>query len=103
MKPHRHLLATFGLVASLALAGCGSDNDSDDDIATGPPPAPAPEPPPPPPPAPASVPDSAGVSVASFVSFILSLSGTDETSEPLVIRDNLAVPADDSSEPTPLT
>jgi hypothetical protein len=97
MKTNRHLLSTFALVAAIGLVGCGNDNDSDDDIATGPPPAPAPAP------APASVPDSAGISVAAFVSFLRGLSGTDETSEPLVIRDNFAVPADDSSEPTPLT
>jgi len=34
---------------------------------------------------------------------LLSLSGTDETSEPLTIRDTFAVPADETSEPATLT
>jgi len=50
----------------------------------------------------AEAPDSAGVSAASFVSFILGLSTSDETSEPLIIKDTFAVPPGDSAEPTPL-
>ena len=44
-----------------------------------------------------------GVSTAALVSFILGLGGSDESSEPLTIKDTFAVPADDAAEPTPLT
>ena len=88
MKNHRNLLAATGLMAALGLAGCWGDDDNDD---------------PSPPTASTEVPDSAGVSTASLVSFILGLSGSDESSEPLTIKDTFAVPADETSEPTPLT
>lgn len=45
---------------------------------------------------PTVVPDSAGVSTAAFLDFIQSLSTTDETSEPLTISDNFAVPDDET-------
>lgn len=45
----------------------------------------------------ASVPDSAGTSGANFIAYLMGLSATDETSEPLLIKDSLAVPADESS------
>jgi hypothetical protein len=87
MKTHRKLLAAAGLIAALALAGClGGGNDA-----------------PLPPTASTEVPDSAGVSTAAFVSFILSLSGSDETSAPLTIKDTFTVPADETAPPTPLT
>ena len=89
MKTHRHLLAASGLIAVLGLAGCWGD--SDDAVA-----------PPAPPVAITEVPDSAGVSTAALVSFILGLGASDEASEPLTIKDSFAVPADDSTEPTPL-
>jgi hypothetical protein len=83
------LLAATSLVAVLGLAGCWDDNNSSAD--------------PVPPTASTEVPDSAGISTASIVSFILGLSGSDESSEPLTIKDTFAVPADESAEPTPLT
>ncbi len=87
MKTHRKLLFAAGLAVALTLSGCWSD-DEDDAVTT---------------PVNAEVPDSAGVSVASFVSYILSLGASDESSELLTSKDTLAVPADESSEPTPLT
>jgi hypothetical protein len=88
MKNHRRLLAATGLIAALGLAGCWGDNNNNDPV---------------PPTASTEVPDSAGASTASFVSFILGLGGGDESSEPLAIKDSFAVPADESAEPTPLT
>lgn len=79
MKHHRHLLAATGLCAALALTGCWGGSDDD-----------------PPPEAATAVPDSAGVSSASFISFIQGLIANDETSEPLTISDTFAVPADES-------
>jgi hypothetical protein len=87
MKNSRQLLAATGVIAALSLAGCWDDSNND----------PVPQA------ASTEVPDSAALSTASFVSYILSLSGSDESSEPLTIKDTLAVPADDSAEPTPLT
>jgi hypothetical protein len=49
------------------------------------------------------VPDTAAVDTASFVSFILNLSASDESSEPSTFKDTFAVPADETAEPTPLT
>jgi hypothetical protein len=48
------------------------------------------------------VPDSAGISTAAFINFIMGLSATDETSEPLTIKASFAVPANESDDPTPL-
>jgi len=39
--------------------------------------------------------------VAAFISYLMGLSATDESSEPLTLNDTFAVPADESSEPTP--
>jgi hypothetical protein len=47
-------------------------------------------------------PDSAGVSIGAFFSFILGLAAGDEKSEPLTIKAGFAVPADEAAEPTPL-
>ena len=55
-----------------------------------------------PPAASTSVPDSAGVSIAAFFSFIVGLSASDEASEPLTISTSFAVPVDETSESTPL-
>lgn len=86
MNNHRNLLSAAGLVAALGLAGCWNDDNN----------AVAPA-------ASTEVPDSAGVSTAAFVSFIMGLSASDETSEPLTIKDTFAVPAVETAEPTPLT
>ena len=88
MRNRRKLLAAAGLMAALGLAGCS--NSSNDTT-------------PAPPLAITEVPDSAGVSTAALVSFILGLGGSDESSEPLTIKDTFAVPVDDATEPTPLT
>jgi hypothetical protein len=93
MKTHRKLLAATGLIAVLGLAGCWGG--SNDDASTGNTDVP--------PTASTDVPDSAGVSAAAFVSFILGLSASDESSEPLAIKGTFAVPADETAEPTPLT
>jgi len=86
MKTHRKLWAATSLVAALGLAGCW-DGDDDDPVPVA---------------ASTEVPDSAGVSTAAIVSFILGLSASDEASEPLTLKDSFAVPADETSEPTPL-
>ena len=50
-----------------------------------------------------AVPDSAGVSGASFVAFIMSLALGDETSEPLTFNATFpATPEDNTGDPVPL-
>ena len=88
MKNHQKLLAATGLIAALGLAGCWHDDNNNGAE---------------PPTASNEVPDSAGLSTAAFVSFILALSASDESSEPLTIKETFAVPADDTAEPTPLS
>ncbi len=89
MMLQRTLLAAAALAATLTLAGCWGDNDDDGTL--------------PPPVVSNEVPDSAGLGTAAFVSYLLSLSGSDETSEPSILKDGFAVPADEGGEPTPLT
>ena len=97
MKTNRMFMAALGLVGALALAGCWNDDDSNnDDVIVAPPPLP-------PPVVVNEVPDSAGVSVAAFVSYLLTLGGSDETTEPATLKDSFAVPADESSEPSALS
>ncbi|MBC7437424.1 MAG: hypothetical protein H7332_15325 [Bdellovibrionales bacterium] len=84
----KHKLKTLGLAAgltaaALVLSACASGSSDNNSAAN-------------------TVPDSAGVSSASFVAFILSLSQNDESSEPLVIRDNFAVPADETDNVSPI-
>ena len=74
-----------GLAAALVL-GAGCSNNSDDVAAN-----PGPD-------AAASVPDSAGTSVAGFMAFLMALGSSDETSEPLLIKDSFAVPPDEAGE-----
>ena len=50
----------------------------------------------------ASVPDSAKANRNSFIGFLNSLKN-DETSEPLLIGDGFAVPADETSDPRPFS
>ena len=91
MKATRLLLAAGASALVLTLAGCW-DDDNDDTVAVTPPgTTPSKE-----------VPDSAGVSAAAFVSYILTLGASDESSEPLTIKDAFAVPPEDSADPTPL-
>jgi hypothetical protein len=95
MKTNRKLMAAALAATVLALSGCWNDNNNNDSTDPVVPPVvvvPA-----------AAVPDSSGLSVASFVSFILGLSTTDEVSEPLQIKDLFSVPVDESSEPAVLT
>jgi len=89
MKITRKFLAASSAVLVLALAGCWGDDNNETPV--------------PPTPPVTAVPDSAGVSAAAFINYILSLSGSDESSEPLTIKDTFAVPAEEGAEPTPLT
>ena len=82
----RTIIAAAAAALALTLGGCWDD---DEDVV-----APA---------AIAEVPDSAGVSSAAFISYLLTLGAADEAAEPSIIRDVFAVPADEISEPTPLT
>ena len=84
----RKFIAVSCTALTVALAGCWDD---DDEVAVVPPPVVITE-----------VPASAGVRAASFITFLLSLSGSDESSEPLTISTAFAVPAEDSAEPTVL-
>lgn len=91
MNKHRNWLLAAALAATLGLAGCWDDDD-EKEVAVPPPPVVLTE-----------VPDSAGVSVAAFLSFIASLAMNNESGEPLTIKGSFAVPADESGEPAPLT
>ena len=86
MTTTRMLLAAGGAAVVLTLAGCWDDDD--DTVAETP--------------ASTAVPDSAGVSAAAFVSYILTLGANDESSEPLTLSDTFAVPPEESADPTPL-
>ena len=86
-KQHTLWVAT-AFAITLALSGCSDDDD--DDLVTAPPPAST------------EVPDSAGASTASIFSYLMSLSASDDSSEPLTLKDSFAVPPDEVSEPTPL-
>lgn len=81
------LALTVGL--ALGLGGCWDDDDDDDGgtpvVVDG------------------EVPDSAGASSTSFIEFIQGLDSSDDTSEPLLIRDGFTTPADDDGEPAPLS
>lgn len=89
MKNQRTLLAATAFVAAWALTGCWDDDE--EAVQPGPPAAIT------------EVPDSAGVSTAAYVGFIVGLGGSDESSEPLTLKDAFAVPADETGEPAPLT
>ena len=52
---------------------------------------------------PATVPDTAGSTVAAFMAYMIGLDPNEEKSEPLLLKDSLAVPADDASDSQPLT
>ena len=88
MNKQHTLRVAAAFAITLALSGCFGDDDDDLEPAL--------------PPASTEVPDSAGVSTASIFGYLLSLSATDESSEPLTLKDSFAVPADEVSEPTTL-
>ena len=94
MNINRKMIAATAAALALAvsLAGCWDDNDDQSPAA----------PPAPPPVVLNEVPDSAGANSASFFSYLLALSGNDESSEPLILRDSLVLPADETTEPIPL-
>ena len=87
MKTTRKFWLAVVVGAALAVGGCGGGDD-DPVVAA---------------PVPTDVPDSAGSSAGAFLSFVLALGGSDDSGEPLVLKDSFAVPADDTGEPQPLS
>lgn len=85
MKTTSRLLLAAGLMTTLMVSGCW-DSDDGGPVAS----------------APTSVPDSAGVSTAAFIAYLMTLDPNDETSEPLTLNNSFAVPDDEASEPQPL-
>ncbi len=94
MNNTRKLTLAVGLVLTLAFAAC-SDNDDPPTAGGGPGSGGGPT-------VTAEVPASAGTTINGFIDFLLSLA-SDETSEPYSIGDGFAVPADETSDPRPLT
>lgn len=90
MKTTFKLWLAGGLTALALASGCSSNSNDNAGVTPGPAAA-------------ATVPDSAGTSVAGFLAFLLALSPNDETSEPLLIKDGFAVPADESNAVQTLT
>jgi hypothetical protein len=88
MKTLRMLSLLAALMVSAAVTGCWTDDDDEAPPPTGTVAVP--------------VPDSAGTSSASFVSFLMGLAASDETSEPYTIPDSFAVPADETADVKPL-
>ena len=79
-----------GLAAALVLAaGCSGSSSNDAGNNSGGDSSPGDS---------ASIPDSAGTSVAGFLAYLLALSPNDESSEPLLIKDNFSVPVDEGSD-----
>jgi hypothetical protein len=90
MKTTQNIWVAAGLAVALGIGGCFGGGDDDDDNNGG---ASATE-----------VPDSAGTTSTAFTSYIQGLDKSDETSEPLKIKDTFTTPADDdTAEPVPLT
>lgn len=81
MNTTKKMLWLAALVTPLVIVGCGGGDDNNGVTADA-----------------TTVPASAGASAAAFLSFISSLVSNDETSEPLIISDNLAVPVDEENE-----
>ena len=50
-----------------------------------------------------TVPDGAGTTVAAFMAYLMGLDSNDERSEPSLIKDSFAVPADEGNDAQPLT
>ena len=80
------IIVATGMALTLVIAGCGGGDDTPVAVAV-----PV-----------TSVPDSAGASITSFITFLMSLDPNAETSEPLTIGDTLAVPPDEGNDPQPL-
>jgi hypothetical protein len=89
MTTHTKFWLATGLTAALlGVAGC-SDSSNDNNTQGGAT-------------TPATVPDSAGTTVASFIAYLIGLDANDEKSEPLLIKDGFAVPADEANDPGPI-
>ena len=86
MGTTRKLYATIGLGISLSLGACGGGSRHDDLRGDG-----------------VTVPSDASRNSSNFVTYVGSLSATDETSQPLLLPDSFMVPDDDTSDPIPLT
>ena len=86
MKTTSKILLATGLITTLLVSGCGSNDDGGDGAGSA-----------------SFVPDSASASPAAFIAYLMTLNPDDETSEPLTLSDSFAVPADEASEPQPLT
>lgn len=86
MNTTRKIGLVVALATALLIGACGGNDDDE--------------------PAPVGntleVPESAGKSSAALVAYIQGLASSDETTEPLTIRDSFAVPPDDDAEPSPL-
>lgn len=87
MNTSRKLWLAASLTAALTLGGCFGGGNDDEVVAPG---------------NGNDVPDSAGASVAAFITYLLALSPNDETFEPSAIKDTFAVPPDEDGEPQPL-
>lgn len=85
IKMH-NLWLTAAVATTLTLSACGGGGD---DTAAAVPDT--------------TVPASAGASGAAFMSFIQGLNPADETSEPLTIGDNFAVPDDETNDASALS
>ena len=96
MKTSSKLWLASGLAAALVgLAGCsGSSGDDNANGGGGPQGDSGPA---------TTVPDSAGSTVAAFMAYMIGLDPNDEKSEPLLMKDGFAVPADESSDSQPLS
>ena len=103
MNTNRKLALASGLALALTFTACGGGNDSpaanagaDNGAGAGGAGGAGPGM------GAASVPDSAKANGNSFIGFLNSMKN-DETSEPLLIGDGFAVPADETSDPQPFS
>ena len=93
MKTSSKLWLAGSLAAALVgIAGCSGSSDNangggDTQGASGP----------------ATVPDSTGSTVGAFMAYLIGMDPNDEKSEPLLIKDSFAVPADEAGDAQPLT
>ena len=92
MNTIRKLSLTMAIVTTVALTACSRNDDPPDAGAGGGAGGTVA----------VEVPASAGTSASNFIDFLLAMAST-ETSEPLSIGDGFAVPAEEASDPRPLT